>query len=73
MSIDRRTVINIINNYDGVFAKVFEDKHDFDSIQVGHVPYVSENIKAIIIKKEWYEDGEYGIVRYKILGKVEIV
>lgn len=73
ISINRKTVINIINNYNGIFSRIINNKDEFDDMQVGHVPYISDSVKAIVVKKEWYEDAEHGIVRYKILGRIEIV
>lgn len=73
---DRKKAINIINNYNGVFALTYEDKHEFDRIKIPTLPtliYTDNGIEIMAERKFWYEDGESGIVKFQILNKVEII
>jgi len=70
---DRKTAINIINNYSGVYSKKFFNKDEFSQVIVSSKINVNDEISALIISKEWGQFSDYGLVKYKLLGKIKIV
>lgn len=73
--LDEKKLINILNNDGGVFAIHVYDRLEFDlQYKPGEVMKHEFDkdriIRLQIVKKEYYPSADFGIVTFKVLGKV---
>jgi hypothetical protein len=70
---NRKTLINILNNYDGIVAKEVS-KEEYDNLIIEDTIPVLDDIKGIIIKKSYYPDYEgcKWLITYKILAEIKV-
>lgn len=73
---DRKQIINIINNQSGIFVREFTgSEEEFNNTyQVGNLLDIGCGVKAVVVSTRYdkYADIKQGIVKYQILADVEI-
>lgn len=70
----RQDIITILNRYSGVYVIQVYTKEEYEKYKVGVTStHLIHSIFALCVKKEWYPNADFGIVRFQIQATISLI